>query len=120
MAKEQDLPLNPTKISGVCNRLLCCLTYEYPCYHNLRKAMPKAGKTIAVDGQTYMVRQQNILDETITVAQMDDPTKTQVLPRQKWETATTEQPGARESTKKRSKPQPPPDKKIDRKDKKQA
>ncbi|MBE0582390.1 MAG: hypothetical protein IH612_01365, partial [Desulfofustis sp.] len=32
MAKEQDLPLNPAKISGVCNRLLCCLTYEYDIY----------------------------------------------------------------------------------------
>ena len=37
MAKEQSLPLNPAKISGVCNRLLCCLTYEYSTYHQQRK-----------------------------------------------------------------------------------
>ena len=32
MAKEQDLPLNPTKISGLCGRLMCCLRYEYEAY----------------------------------------------------------------------------------------
>lgn len=65
MAKEQDLPLNPTKISGVCNRLLCCLTYEYDTYKKQRKNMPKAGKRIKVDGETYLVRRQIILKNSI-------------------------------------------------------
>lgn len=121
MAKEQDLPLNPTKISGICNRLLCCLTYEYPCYHALRKIMPKPGKTIFLDGQSYMVRQQNVLQETITVANMDDPTKTQALPREKWEAATSEQPAQRESSKKKSKPQQQTaEKRPEKKDRKQG
>ena len=41
MAKTQDLPLNPAKISGLCNRLLCCLTYEYDSYRAIKREMPK-------------------------------------------------------------------------------
>ena len=48
MAKEQDLPLNPTKISGVCNRLLCCLTYEFDTYKKQRRQMPTPGRHIRV------------------------------------------------------------------------
>lgn len=65
MAKEQDLPLNPTKISGVCNRLLCCLTYEYDTYKKQRKNMPKVGKRVKIGGETYMVRRQVILKNAI-------------------------------------------------------
>lgn len=65
MAKEQDLPLNPTKISGVCNRLLCCLTYEYDTYKKQRKNMPKAGRKIKVDGEIYLVRRQVILKNSL-------------------------------------------------------
>ena len=46
MAKEQNLPLNPTKISGICGRLMCCLGYEYKTYRELRKNLPKEGQTI--------------------------------------------------------------------------
>jgi len=45
MAKEQDLPLNPQKISGVCGRLYCCLTFEYEDYKALRGKLPKVGST---------------------------------------------------------------------------
>ena len=65
MAKEQDLPLNPTKISGVCNRLLCCLTYEYETYKKQRKNMPKAGKRIKVNGEQYLVKRQIPLRDAI-------------------------------------------------------
>jgi cell fate regulator YaaT (PSP1 superfamily) len=65
MAKEQDLPLNPTKISGVCNRLLCCLTYEYETYRKQRKNMPKSGKRIKIDDEEYLVKRQNPLQESI-------------------------------------------------------
>ena len=50
MAKTQELPLNPAKISGNCNRLLCCLTYEYEQYKNVRRQMPKPGKTLDLGG----------------------------------------------------------------------
>jgi cell fate regulator YaaT (PSP1 superfamily) len=55
MAKTQDLPLNPAKISGLCNRLLCCLTYEYDSYRAIKKEMPRVGKSISLDGQVYKV-----------------------------------------------------------------
>jgi len=47
MAKEQDLPLNPQKISGVCGRLYCCLTFEYEDYKALRGTLPKVGSLIS-------------------------------------------------------------------------
>ena len=65
MAKEQDLPLNPTKISGVCNRLLCCLTYEYDTYKKQRKEMPKPGKRIKIGGDVFLVRRQIVLKNSI-------------------------------------------------------
>jgi cell fate regulator YaaT (PSP1 superfamily) len=47
MAKEQDLPLNPQKISGVCGRLYCCLTFEYEDYKALRGTLPKVGSLLS-------------------------------------------------------------------------
>ena len=46
MAKEQDLPLNSTKISGVCGRLMCCLRYEFEAYRNFKGRAPKRNATI--------------------------------------------------------------------------
>ncbi len=71
MAKEQDLPLNPAKISGVCNRLLCCLTYEFETYKRERKGMPKPGKKILVDGRTLRVKRQNPLQRTLLVVDQE-------------------------------------------------
>ncbi len=71
MAKEQDLPLNPSKISGVCNRLLCCLTYEYDTYHKQRKKMPRVGSRVKLDGVEYKVRRQNPLPESLVVFSAD-------------------------------------------------
>ena len=47
MAKDQNLPLNPTKISGCCGRLMCCLKYEHQVYVSFRKRAPKRGAIIA-------------------------------------------------------------------------
>ncbi|MCL2790699.1 MAG: hypothetical protein FWD79_08650 [Desulfobulbus sp.] len=55
MAKTQDLPLNPAKISGLCNRLLCCLTYEYETYKSMKKGMPRVGRQIQFEGRIYQV-----------------------------------------------------------------
>ncbi|MDH3346777.1 MAG: regulatory iron-sulfur-containing complex subunit RicT [Desulfobulbaceae bacterium] len=55
MAKMQDLPLNPSKISGLCNRLLCCLTYEYEGYRSMKKGMPRIGKWVEFEGTSYRV-----------------------------------------------------------------
>jgi cell fate regulator YaaT (PSP1 superfamily) len=57
MAKEQGLSLNPTKISGQCGRLMCCLTYEFETYKELKADLPKIGKTIrTVHGQGRVLR----------------------------------------------------------------
>ena len=67
MAKEQSLSLNPTKISGVCGRLMCCLKYEQDQYEAVRKKMPKVGREVSTpDGQGTVV-ELNVVKETVTV-----------------------------------------------------
>lgn len=71
MAKEQQLSLNPNKISGICGRLMCCLTYEYSSYQELRKSLPKVGKRIqAPEGEGKIIR-YNFIRETVTL-EMED------------------------------------------------
>ncbi len=61
MAKEQGLSLNPTKISGLCGRLMCCLTFEYEVYQTLRAQLPKIGKTITTkNGKGKVIRHNPI------------------------------------------------------------
>lgn len=67
MAKEQNLALNPTKISGQCGRLLCCLGYEYETYCELKKGLPKCGKRICQSGVEGEVVKQNIFSGTVTI-----------------------------------------------------
>jgi len=88
MAKEQNLPLNPAKISGACNRLLCCLNYEYKTYKSLRKSMPKVGKKITFNDRLYKVRQHNVLKESIVVA--DDEGEELTLTRDEWQAASAQ------------------------------
>ena len=87
MAKEQNLPLNPAKISGACNRLLCCLNYEYKAYNTARKGMPKIGKIITINDQSYKVRQHNVLKETIVV--VNDGGEETTLNKDEWRSAAT-------------------------------
>jgi cell fate regulator YaaT (PSP1 superfamily) len=72
MAKEQNLALNPTKISGQCGRLLCCLGYEFETYCTLRKCLPKCGKRIHCGEAEGEVVKQNILAGTVTVKTDDN------------------------------------------------
>jgi cell fate regulator YaaT (PSP1 superfamily) len=67
MAKKQNISLNPSKISGMCSRLMCCLTYEYDYYDKLRKDLPKIGKVLKTKKGEGKVVRQNLLRETITV-----------------------------------------------------
>jgi cell fate regulator YaaT (PSP1 superfamily) len=67
MAKEQNLALNPTKISGICGRLMCCLGYEYPAYMELKKNLPKVGKHIVTRSGKGKIIRQNVLSQTVTV-----------------------------------------------------
>jgi cell fate regulator YaaT (PSP1 superfamily) len=67
MAKEQNLALNPAKISGICGRLMCCLAYEFPAYMELKKDLPKIGKRIVTRSGKGKVIRQNVLSQTVTV-----------------------------------------------------
>ena len=67
MAKEQNLSLNPTKISGVCGRLMCCLKYEQDNYEQTRKRMPKVGKEVVTPDGNGVVWDLNIIKETVRV-----------------------------------------------------
>jgi hypothetical protein len=65
MAKEQDLPLNPQKISGVCGRLYCCLTFEHEGYRELRGQLPKVGAMVSTPAGEAKVNSVNVLRKTV-------------------------------------------------------
>ena len=67
MAKEQNLSLNPTKISGICGRLMCCLKYEEDHYEATRKRMPRIGRDVMTPDGAGTVVDLNILKETVRV-----------------------------------------------------
>ena len=67
MAKEQSLSLNPTKISGTCGRLMCCLKYEQDSYEELLRVTPKVGAYVSTpDGKGY-VEEVNLLTGMLKV-----------------------------------------------------
>ncbi len=72
MAKEQGLSLNPAKISGVCGRLMCCLTFENDTYKSLKREMPKIGKKVTVKEGMGKVVRQNVLKGTVTIRLEDN------------------------------------------------
>jgi cell fate regulator YaaT (PSP1 superfamily) len=67
MAKNQDLPLNPAKVSGVCGRLLCCLSYENEQYRQMKAVMPKLGQSIETPGGMGQVVSMQLLKQLVTV-----------------------------------------------------
>ena len=79
MAKEQSLSLNPTKISGTCGRLMCCLKYEQESYEELLKITPKVGALVKTSDGRGVVEEVNLLtgklrvkmDKTDAVATVD-------------------------------------------------
>jgi cell fate regulator YaaT (PSP1 superfamily) len=67
MAKDQGLSLIPTKISGLCGRLMCCLQYEHEHYSEQAKCMPKLGKRVMTPKGEGKVRQLGILKQRVLV-----------------------------------------------------
>ena len=68
MAKEQNLSLNPTKISGVCGRLMCCLKNEEETYEYLNSRLPNIGDTVTtIDGVRGEVQSVNVLRQLVKV-----------------------------------------------------
>ena len=73
MAKEQGLSLNPTKISGTCGRLMCCLKYEQEAYTELLKKTPKIGAIVDTPEGRGVIIDQNLLTGKLTVRMDRDP-----------------------------------------------
>ena len=74
MAKTQSLSLNPTKISGTCGRLMCCLKYEQDAYEDAASRMPKAESFVETHDGVGTVAQINLLKETVNV-KLDESTE---------------------------------------------
>ncbi len=73
MAKTQNLSLNPTKISGTCGRLMCCLKYEQEAYEDAVRRMPKNESFVETPEGVGTISQVNLLKETVTVRLEDQP-----------------------------------------------
>ena len=74
MAKEQNLSLNPTKISGVCGRLMCCLKHEEETYEELNRKLPNVGDFVTTnDGKKGEVQSVNVLRQLVKIlVEVDD------------------------------------------------
>ena len=73
MAKEQNLSLNPVKISGTCGRLMCCLKYEQEAYQDLLRTTPKVNALVSTPDGKGVVIDQNLLTRKLTVRLDKDP-----------------------------------------------
>ena len=77
MAKEQNLSLNPVKISGICSRLMCCLKYESSCYREAKADLPLVGSRLRVDGREGKILATNSKDSLMV--QFEDGSQKEVL-----------------------------------------
>ncbi len=71
MAKDQNLPLTPSKISGACGRLMCCLGYELPIYKDIAKNIPSVGQKVCCCGRMSRVEKVDIFREEILLVDKD-------------------------------------------------
>jgi cell fate regulator YaaT (PSP1 superfamily) len=72
MAKDQNLTLNSSKISGACGRLLCCLAYEHDAYCEIKKRFPHEGSVLEYEGKRALLTEVNILRMLGTLKTEDD------------------------------------------------
>lgn len=80
MAKDQDLPPNPMKISGACGRLMCCLKYEHPLYQSFHAQAPSAGEQVHTPAGSATVVGHNVPADTVVV-RLDDTGRRCACPR---------------------------------------
>jgi len=67
MAKDQDLPMNPGRITGLCGRLRCCLAFEHPVYRSFRDRAPAVGRTVSTPHGTGVVRSYQVLQDACVI-----------------------------------------------------
>jgi cell fate regulator YaaT (PSP1 superfamily) len=100
MAKDQDLPVNPLKISGACGRLMCCLKYEHPLYQEFKADAPVVGATVGTpegDGRViaHDVPRESVVVRLSASGQTCRCARADVCaPRQAYDAATAEPQGA--------------------------
>jgi len=80
MAKDQGLSLDPTKISGVCGRLMCCLIYEHETYCRYKKNLPRCGKKVVTELGPGKITKQDILKRKVWVKLDDSGQEIEVSP----------------------------------------
>lgn len=71
MAKEQNMPLSTNKISGQCGRLMCCLSYEYNTYLDIKKDLPKIGTAVRFNNVDAIIRDINIISRKLFIETED-------------------------------------------------
>jgi len=76
MAKDQDLPLNPLRISGACGRLMCCLKYEHPLYQDFAEQAPSVGEHVETPDGDGTVVGHNVPGEKVVVRMAADGRRT--------------------------------------------
>ena len=76
MAKDQDLPLNPLRISGACGRLMCCLKYEHPLYQDFAEKAPAVGDDVETDEGDGVVVGHSVPAESVVVKLTADGRRT--------------------------------------------
>ena len=74
MAKDQSLSLNPTKISGLCGRLMCCLTFENDIYQEMKESFPKVGKSVSSRNGKGKILRHNVLKKLVVI-RLEDGTE---------------------------------------------
>jgi cell fate regulator YaaT (PSP1 superfamily) len=72
MAKDQDLPLNPLRISGACGKLMCCLKYEHPLYNDFKADAPAVGETVTLPDGDGTVIAHNVPTESLVIRMQAD------------------------------------------------
>jgi cell fate regulator YaaT (PSP1 superfamily) len=92
VAKDQQLSLNPSQISGACGRLMCCLRYEHEFYVQSRKRFPKEGKTVTTARGEEKVLSNDIFNERVTLRGADGETRVIQLSALRRELAATGSP----------------------------
>ncbi len=67
MARDQDLPLNPMRISGACGRLMCCLKYEHPLYDEFKASAPAVGTLVDIEGVEARVAAHDVPRDAVVL-----------------------------------------------------
>jgi cell fate regulator YaaT (PSP1 superfamily) len=68
MAKDQDVPMNPGRITGLCGRLRCCLAFEHPVYRSFRDRAPAVGRMVTTPQGRGIVRSYKVMEDALVVA----------------------------------------------------